>query len=346
VRHQRNINDAERISHGIIFDDTVEMLDMVCEAGHCGQFWRHMGDSYTVFGSRGRDLMKWLGREDLRGWRDLREKCKLPWKPGEERVKRLLATLERQPFIPPRDLRRKSVWRDNEGDFDLDRFCEGREAYRGPRRREVIGRQFLTFVVDVAAGHMTSADSMYWRAAVTIAVAKTLEEYGYGVEVLAVSNILNMMHPHGRAMIHCDADDLNRMEEELFFKGKGPPPKYRFVPPGEYQDVFSAVWIKRPDDPIDVGAMAAACSPWFFRLVFFGLWGLVPNCVPRSGLGLYAGIDPKAIDDWTGTPAGERVVLSNVWDEKRAVELMRATLRNYADPEWLADQPAERRGSL
>ncbi len=339
MRHQRNTNEEGRLAHGIVFDDTVELLDMVCEAGDAGRFYRHMGDSFSVFGNRHRDLIKWFGRDDIRSWLDLREKCKQSWKPGEDRVKRLLATLERQPFIPPRDLRRKSTWRDDDGDFDIDRFCEGREAYRGPRRREVIGRQFLTFVVDVAAGHTTSADSMYWRAAVAIACAKTLEEFGYGVEVLAVSNIANMMHPHGRSLRYCDADDLNRMEEELWHKGQGPKPIYRFVPPGEYQDVFSAVYIKRPDDPIDVGTMTAACSPWFFRLVFFGLWGLVPNCLPRAGLGSYIGLDPKALDDWTGPTAGERVVLSNVWNERNAAELMRATLRNYADPEWLASNP-------
>ena len=139
------------------------------------------------------------------------------------------------------------------------------------------------------------------------------------------------------------------MEEELFYKGMGPPPKYRYVPEGKYQDVFSAVWVKRPDDPIDVGTMAAACSPWFFRLVFFGLFGLVPNCVPRLGLGEYVGIDPKALDEWTGVPEAdrERVILSNVWNESRAAELMRNTLRGYADPEWLAEHPDQsaRRGS-
>lgn len=66
---------------------------------------------------------------------------------------------------------------------------------------------------------------------------------------------------------------------------------------------------------------------------------MVPGCVPRFNLGQCVKIEPDRLDDLTGPAQGERVILADVWKEDRAVELMRATLRKYADPEWLADNP-------
>jgi hypothetical protein len=355
VLHRRTATDFGKLRHAVVFDDPVEMLDMVCEAGAAGQFDRYLGPPANVFGSRDmlggyRDPVAWYGRTDLKSWPDLRAKALELWPPGVARVNRLTEKLAARPFAPPRDLRRRATWRDDgEGDFDLDRFVDGRPAWRGPRRREVIGRQFLTFVVDVAANAEVSADSMYWRAAVAIAAARILEEYGYGVEVLAASNAVNVLHPPAYTVRNAEAADANDLAE-LGSEGEwgrwGPRrPRLIPVPDGERQDVFSAVWVKRPDDPIDVGMMAAVCSPWFFRLAFFGMWGLIPGGLPRFTLGQAIDLETPQLDDVCGglTPADgdrDRVVLADVWNENRAAALLTQTLKRYADPDWLADQPA------
>lgn len=355
MRHQREVTEDGKVRHGIIFDDPIELVDMVHDGGTHGRFERYMGREQEIFGWKNRrgedrDAFEWLGRTDLKSWDDFRQAISRVWEPGEKRVKLLLEMLSKHPFIPPRDLRRRAVWRDdNDGDFDLDRFTDGRPAWRGPMRRELIGRQFLTFVVDVSANCQTSAQSMYWRAAVAIACAQTLEEYGYGVEVLACANIVNTYHPPGRKLADCDEVDLQDAEDNWFnpLPRRGMP--RRKIPLGIDQDVTAAVWVKRPDDAVDMGMLTAVCSPWFFRLGFFGLYGLVPGCVPHLNLGQCVAIEPDRLNDLTGVQQADRVILADVWTELRAAELMRATLRKYADPEWLADNPEpkpERKGSL
>ena len=357
MRHTRENDGAGKVRHGLVFDDPLEMLDMVCEAGTAGRFRRYMPHPFS-WASDGHDLVAWLGRGDLRNWDGVRAAISQVWKPGEDRVTRLLATLEQLPIIPPRDLRRRTQWRDYEGDFELDRFTEGRPCWRGPTRREVIGRQFLTFVVDVAADCETNADKMYWRAAVAIACAKVLEEVGYGVEVVACIHVGNVYHPVGRTLRECDQleDDLAEQERAARewdaknywrsweSRSRGNPRKWNprvKVTPGKDQDLFACVWVKRPDDPIDLGMLTAVCSPWFFRLAFFGLMGMVPGCVPWKGLGHPVELDDAKLNDLIGynEEDRERVIMSGVWDEPKAAALMRATLRRFADPDWLAEHP-------
>lgn len=284
--------------------------------------------------------------KDWTGPQSFREAITSVWKPGEDRVRRLLDRLASHPFIPPRDLRRRAVWRDDgEGDFELDRFCDGRDAWRGPKRREVIGRQFVTFVVDVAGNSHVNADAMYWRAAVAIACAHTLEEFGYGVEVVACANLINVLHPQGRPLEECNADDDGGWYDPFSSRERKRPR----VTPGVYQDIAAAVWVKRPDDPVDLSMLTAVCSPWFFRLGFFGLYGMVPRTVARYCLGSAVELEDERVTDLIGADDvdRERVMLAGAWNENKAAELMRATLRRFADPEWLADnpeQPAEQKG--
>lgn len=347
MRHTREI-DGAKIRHGLVFDDPIELIDMVADAGAAGRFNRYLG--YRPFAGYDlndnyRDVVRWLGRSDFKGWTgpdSVREAVKTVWNPGEDRVKKLLGRLAAHPFVPPRDLRRRATWRDDgEGDFELDRFCDGREAWRGPKRREVIGRQFLTFVVDVAANCHVGAADMYWRAAVAIACAQTLEEFGYGVEVVACANLANTLHPPGRPLDECDEDDGRRLRgwDRDFGRRKR-------VTPGAYQDVAAAVWIKRPDDPVDLAMLTAVCSPWFFRLGFFGLFGMIPGTVARFSLGSCVELEDDRVTDLIGADDvdRERVKLAEVWQENTAVELMRATLRRFADPAWIADNPEKSDG--
>lgn len=344
MRHTREVLDGGKIRHGLLFDDPPELLDMVCEAGADGAFTRYLGPNAELFGNKYgghyRDAHNWLGRSDLKSWDQFREASAQVWPLGEDRVKSLLAKLEQCPFVPPRDLRRRSVWRDDgEGDFELDRYVDGRDAWRGPKRRQVIGRQFLTFVIDVAANCLTSADKMYWRAAVAVACANVLEGFGYGVEVLASANLINTLHPPGRRLQECDWDDNGDLYEYDPF-GAPRDRRRQKVTPGVYQDVYAGVWVKRPDDPVDMGALTAVCSPWFFRLGFFGMFGLVPDTIARKSLGSCVGLEDALIDELTGQPGDrERVKLEKVWTEQAAAELFKATLRKFADPEWLADNP-------
>lgn len=362
MRHTREVDEYNKVLHGLVFDDPIELMEMVCEAGDAGKFTRYMGNPFNWKNRKGndRDPLQWLGRSDLKGWTgdgSLRAAISDVWPPGEDRVKKLLAQLEQHPFIPPRDLRRRSVWRDDgDGDFDLDRFVDGREAWRGPKRREVVGRQFLTFIVDVSANCHVAAEAMYWRAAVAIACAQTLEEFGYGVEVVACANLINVLHPPGRPMNECDADDNGGWDGwyDPFGHGDRGNGRRLRVTPGVYQDIAAAVWVKRPDDAVDLGMLTAVCSPWFFRLGFFGMYGLVPGQTPRYCLGTCVDLDAGRLNDLIGANEvdRERVILAGVWNEGAAAALMRATLRRFADPEWLADHPdakpehERKRGSL
>ena len=342
MRHTRDKDGDGLVRHTVMFDDPTEMVRMVAAAGQAGKFQRYLPNPFGRMG----DLLKWYGRSDLRSWGHVAQLCSEVWEPGNARVRRLLAKLADRPFIPPRDLRRRPVWRDDsEGDFDLDRFCEGRDAWRGPKKRDVIGRQFLTFVVDVAASYNTDANDMYWRAAVAIAAAETLEQFGYGVEVIAVGNAAEVLHPAGRSLKNCEQQDLYEAERatQRETEGRWKPWNGIWTKPVndglKNQDVFAGVWIKRADDPIDLGALTAVCSPWFFRVIFFGMYGLIPGCHPRPTRGHPVQIGEDRMDDATGPAAGERAYLSGVWTEEAAVWKLKTVLRGYADPEWLEANP-------
>lgn len=343
MRHVRQLFDGVKVRHGVVFDDPVELLDMVCEAGAAGVFERYLPNPFDRPG----DLMRWFGRSDLKDWPHLRRELTAVWKPGLDRVERLLTRLESIPFKPPRDLRRKNVWRDDgEGDFDLDRFCDGQPAWRGPNRREVIGRQFLTFVVDVAANCNTSADDLYWRAATTIAAARHLEEFGYGVEVLAAANLMDCLYPPKYTIENAETEDDNERND---WEGRqfGIWREKQRVPGGVRQDVTACVWVKRPDDPLDLGLMIAACSPWFFRLGIFGLCGLIPGGFARPTLGHAVQLELDRVDELSGSggPDRERVALANVWSEKEAAQLLTETLKRFAEPEWVTEQENQKGGT-
>ena len=346
MRHTRERGDSDRIRHTLIFDDPTELVGMVCAAGDAGKFRRYMPRPFDLFG----DAQKWYGRSDLTSWGQVGRLCGEVWEAGNARVRTLLDKLADRPFIPPRDLRRRPTWRDDgEGDFDLDRFCEGRDAWRGPKKRDVIGRQFLTFVVDVSAPYTAAAMDMYWRAAVAIAAAETLEQFGYGVEVIAAANCCNVLHPPGRPLHLCDQDDMYQAEQhEMRSGGWRPAWGRKLTRPvrdgGIDQDVFVGTWVKRADDPIDLGALTAACSPWFFRLIYFGAFGLVPGAVAHDSLGHGVEVEDERMDELTGPAAGERVYLAGVWSEPAATALLEKTLRSYADPEWILENPEVHNG--
>lgn len=321
--------DKTRVRHTLVFDSPHEAAKMVVGVSRTSPrtLWPLSGS----FADSARDAVKWFGRADIRSWDGVGRAVNEVWGPGADRVETLLGRLEGVRLAVPRDIRRRPAWREDSGAFDFDRYMVGQPAFRGAARRDVVGRQFLTVVIDLCAGHKVEADKMYWRAAVGIAAAAKLEEFGYGVEIVGVANTLNAFHPAAYAGPNVT------VEERFGFRGNRMTPggiRYVTIPrknlPGPDQDVFTVVRCKGPDDPLDVGTLAAAASPWFYRLVMFGAWCLVPGVRPYAWLGEAVRPEPAQLDEYAAG-AGERVVIGEVWDEAGAGAVLQDTVNRFAD---------------
>lgn len=318
MRHIRG-RSGNKFRHTLFWESPVELVDVVTKAGIAGHLRRHLG-TVTCRGKRIKsggvlDPWDWYGREDLHDWNDVRRASMELWNSGAERVQTLLGKIETIKFATPHSIVRRQKWREDDGDFDLDKYLDGVPCYLGTVRRTSVGRQFVTLVIDVASNSGTLAGSMYWRASAGIAAAHVLEENGYAVEMLAVTSAVNVLEPPED--VPCGRDKHGYLQR---------PPK---------QDMFTAMWLKRADDPLDVGTISSVCSPWFFRTVCFGSFVIVPGTTPDDGLGSSVRVRRELVDEIIGP--GEKILIEGVWSESQAVELVRETLQRFADPDWLAD---------
>ena len=245
-------------------------------------------------------IRRWLGRTDLKGWDDLAAAVLAPWGDGMRYLDEMRGELVGAPLPVPHSVKRRMAWRDDPGGvFDLDRYCDGQPAYRSPVSRHAIGRQFVTLMVDSCAGNDTNARNMLWRGVTAAVVAERLEEAGYAVEII--------VHETGRDTLEATPDD-----------------------PGHDQNLTVMVVVKRFGDPIDPVALVNAASPWYFRIVQFATYHIIPGQKPTPRYGYVGTLDKRVIDFVTHNDDAYNI--AGIWDSEDAIREARSLLRDFADP--------------
>ena len=240
-----------------------------------------------------------IGR-DIKTWFAARSACSSIWRQGDEIISGMLAELGRVDLPKPKCRKRRRHWsEDNGGEVDYDRLRIGQPFWRESRREQHTGSQFVTIVVDLGANCGVKADKILWRGAAAVVLAKLLEEAGYRVELWGCFRASGMYHV-------------------------GP------------RDIFSAVCLKRPQEPLDIQSLTIAVSGWFFRTVGFRSF-----CVASRGtdscLGSHRIPEDACLDEIT--PDAKRITIHSVWAKDAAIELVRQTVAAI-DGRVLAGDPA------
>jgi hypothetical protein len=102
-----------------------------------------------------------------------------------------------------------------------------------------------------------------------------------------------------------------------------------------------ATWIKRSDQPLDVGALVNAISPWYFRTICFANYWMIPGETPYNYLGFASSLNKKFVH-MNGNEKEDYVMVDAVWDKRGAIGLANEVLKRFAEPDTLAREKEER----
>lgn len=277
--HKQTVHGG-RTTHIIEWENYLEQVDAACDVIRAKKAW---GVSF-----RGGS---WLGRNDIKDADRLRKVARGTWDDGMRRVKSVLDELSGVELPTPRSIRRVNVWREDDGDMNLDRYMAGDDAFRSPVRRDMTGPQFLTILVQIGANACTGADTMFWRGAAALVLMDVLERQGYATEIIA--------YDYGRMTL-------------------------------EEGDLVCATWVKRAESQPDMSVLVNVVSPWWFRTANFGSYHLVPGCTPSSNYGSES-IAPAAILEPLACENGTVWNINSVWDRASAVALCRGYLSQLCE---------------
>lgn len=236
------------------------------------------------------DNRRFYGRR-FSSWEDIVAATAEPWADGLAVVERMLADLDGADLPKPVSRRRKLRFTEDAGDeLDYDRLRDGRDFWRSAPRATSRGPSTITIVADIRARCSIDHRDILWRGAAAVALTYLLEQAGYSVELWAA-----------------------QAEQAAFSNG----------------DMFLAVCLKQAGDPVDLGALAAGVSAWFYRTVGFSAANLVHNRRPTS----FAGYDrPEGVHPFLDRLNGDqnKVVVENVWSHAAACQLIRDTIARLA----------------
>lgn len=223
----------------------------------------------------------------FRKWDDVTAATAEPWPEGLAIVEKMLAQIGEAKIPKPVSRRRKTRFSEDGGDeVDYDRLRDGRAFWRSSPRANASGPSTITIVADMRAACSVDHRDILWRGAAAVALTYLMEQAGYRVELWAA-----------------------QAEAQAFMNG----------------DMFVAVCLKRPGDPVDLGSLIAGVSAWFYRTIGFNAANLVKNRRPTSfaGLDRAGGVNPF-IDRLNSDE--NKIVVENVWDFNAACELVRGTV--------------------
>lgn len=306
MRHIIDLNESSdrdpgsysRVTHVRVWDDAAEHVHQTCEFMDAYQA-RHGLPPQLAWGGPGD--AQWLGRTDLVAgdWKALRRRALEPWEEGMKLHERILEQIRVERLVTPRSARRRAVWREDDGEFDYDRYAIGEPCYRGCEKRTTFGRQFVTLLAQVGAHCETSAESLAVRGATVAALTDILEREGYAVEILAYAQTYQAF---------CAS------------------PKRR----GEVADFLNVVRVKAPEDLLDPVALVNATSPWAFRLFYFANFFQIKGESPDPVLGYPRPLPDRLREEYLTTDP-DRWHVENVWDVPAAVALAKTLLARLAE---------------
>jgi len=231
-----------------------------------------------------------IGRRDINGWQDAKQKAGELWADGVETIKRLAEEAGAEVKSRPVSRKRRAAWSEDCGDeLDIDRLRSGQSPWLECRRQAVTAPQQVTLVIDVTASYSRSAESIIWRGAAALVVADLLENAGFNVEIVAVFNV-----------------------SRGFRNGS---------------DYFLAYRIKRADQPIDIATLVNAISGWFFRTVVLQAM-YCERPWPTNNHGRPLRLQSAEVVSQLGCSA-DPVIINNVWTQADAAQLVRRVIDSF-----------------
>jgi hypothetical protein len=231
-----------------------------------------------------------IGRH-YESWQDVLENANGNWPKGRQIVEEMLEALSKIELPQPASIRRKARWSEDNGDeLDHDRLRSGQEYWRTTRRENLRGPETVSIVVNVTSPASMDAEDILWRGAAGVVLANLLEAAGYRVEFWAVQTASGG-----------------------YTNGAG---------------CFTALCLKRSEQPLDLGSLVNGVSGWFYRLMFFQAYYVETTARPSSGLGHVNGLwaAENDIEELIGNSTP--VLVERVFSRSAALDLVRETLEN------------------
>ena len=212
----------DKKTHGVlVWRSVMENVESVIEFAGAGKIFGvkpPFGDS------------DWIGKK-IDSWEDLKQSVLSPWSEGIDTVSGIKSKIGAFELPSPKVIKRSPQWLEDGGELNLDRYLDGASPYRSTVRREGLGSQFISLVVDVGGNASISAQKLFWRGAVASLIADILDAAGYSVEVWCV-------------------DQTNSSHRGL--------------------DVLTNfILVKQADAPINFPLLVNTVSPWYYRTISF-----------------------------------------------------------------------------
>jgi len=248
------------------------------------------------------EMGDWIGHHNLKNWKDVRTAVSTPWATGMTALTKLQSALGHMELPTPTDRRRRRTFNEEAGEVEIDRVMSGQlDCFSAPKRRDVRQPKTLRLNIPFTFSAGVSAEEIMWKAVAAIAISDILENSGRPVEI---------------CMMFLTSDTYQ----------SGAP---------IYTTGFVAT-LKQANDPLNIGALVSALSPWFFRTVCFGMQDSQSDCKTCSSRGRPDN-SPEGLGRMTealGIPDNtESITMSWVDSASSAEAFIRSTVQQMEEAE-------------
>ncbi len=170
----------------------------------------------------------------LETWAQFKERTEKEWANGIRVFSMFVEQLTSANLPETKDKKRRTRFGTEGDDIDFDRMRNGETNFwRKSERDDSTGPTTMTVVIDTTTPYTMQSEDILWRGAAGVALAKILEERGWGCEIWVVNG-------------------------STLYSGEETP-------------VYTACCLKRPSDPLDISTLINTVSGWFYRTGTFTL---------------------------------------------------------------------------
>jgi hypothetical protein len=165
----------------VTFDSAQSLMDIANVPG-AGTMHAQARSYWNEPGS-GLDAETWYALPFKSGDR-IRNLMDTGWSEGATKIESAIASVE-MPLS--RNVRRRARWTDQGDELNMDRVRSGQLdiAWRGMHRTRTFAPTRVVIGVDACANCFTGAQEMFWRGAAALALASSLTDSGYDVQIVS-----------------------------------------------------------------------------------------------------------------------------------------------------------------
>lgn len=212
------------------------------------------------------------------------KKANEPWEDGMRLIEEMIREVERtkMPKLTSRKRRRQTD--EYEGDdVDLHRLREGSPFWIKTKRKRTPNKSTITIMCEMSAAWFVPHKDLLWRGCAALSLTYLLEKAGYRVELWAVKSSRNS---HER---------------------------------GPCNHSLEAIKLKSHNLPVNIGLMAVAVSPWFYRTLGFHSMNLYKEATPTKNAGFEYPEGMMTLADLVSKDENILIV-DTVWNREDAIK--------------------------